>query len=563
MQKCSIIDLPVVVAGAAMLASAGHAFAATTTPVPESPVGRHLLLPAALLAPASIEAGGAVIGTVRVNNGNVFDLENPAEDKALFRLANALHVRTRPEVITDQLLFQSGEPFSARTVEESARILRQNRYLQDASITPVAYENGVVDLEVATTDVWTLMPKLSLSRSGGANEGALGLTEMNLLGTGTAVEVLYRSEIDRDSTTLRFINRNLGHSWYGANVFYADSSDGHEATVYLGKPFYSLDSRDANGLLVNDFDRVEHVYDLGEATAAYRHTGGRQEIQHGWSAGLVDGWTKRFTTGVVYEDHRYQADAESGLDAPPLPGDRRLVYPFVGIEILEDRFETTRNADQIDRTEDHFLGTRVAARIGAASQTLGSTRDAVIVDAAAQTGFGSSEDRSLILRSSVSGRIEPGAATTFMSMLGASFRDRQSDHLLLYVNAEARYGHSLDLEDHLALGGDNGLRGYPLRYQTGDKAALLTIEQRYFTDWYPFRLFHVGGAVFFDVGRVWGEAPVPTTSMGLLRDVGVGLRIGQSRSGLGRMVHIDFAFPLDGGDDIDNFQVLVSTKKSF
>ena len=563
MQKRSIIDHPVVVAAAALLASAGHAFAATATPVPESPVGRHLFLPAALLGPASIEAGGAVIGSVRINNGNVFDVEDPAEDKALFRLANALHVRTRPDVISDQLLFHAGEAFSARAVEESARILRQNRYLQDASITPVAYEDGVVDLEVATTDVWTLMPKFSLSRSGGANEGALGLTEMNLFGTGTAVEVLYRSEIDRDSTTLRFVNRNLGHSWYGANVFYADSSDGHEATVYLGKPFYSLDSRDANGVVVNDFDRVERFYDLGEATAAYRHTGRRQEILHGWSAGLADGWTKRFTTGLVFDDHHYEVDPTSDLGAPPLPGDRRLVYPFVGIEILEDRFETTRNTDQIDRTEDHFLGKRIAARVGAASQAFGSTRDAVIVDAAAQTGFGSSDDRSLILSSTVSGRVEPGSATSFMSMLGASYRDRQSDHRLLYVNVEARYGHSLDLEDHLALGGDNGLRGYPLRYQTGDKAALLTIEQRYFTDWYPFRLFHVGGAVFFDAGRVWGEAPVQTTSMGLLRDVGVGLRIGQSRSGLGRMVHIDLAFPLDGGNDIDDFQLLVSTRKSF
>jgi hypothetical protein len=48
-----------------------------------------------------------------------------------------------------------------------------------------------------------------------------------------------------------------------------------------------------------------------------------------------------------------------------------------------------------------------------------------------------------------------------------------------------------------------------------------------------------------------------------LRDVGVGLRLGSARSGLGNVLHIDVAMPLDGGDDIDGVQFLVETKRSF
>ncbi|MGB5410671.1 MAG: BamA/TamA family outer membrane protein, partial [Woeseiaceae bacterium] len=147
--------------------------------------------------------------------------------------------------------------------------------------------------------------------------------------------------------------------------------------------------------------------------------------------------------------------------------------------------------------------------------------------------------------------------------LSASYYKRQSEKRLLFVQLSGTYGENLDLDQYLILGGDNGLRGYPLRYQSGDKRAQLTIEQRYFTDWYPFRLFHVGGAVFFDAGRTWGVSPVGASSDGWLRDVGLGLRIGNSRSGLGRMTHIDLAFPLDGGDDIADVQFLVSTRKSF
>ena len=113
------------------------------------------------------------------------------------------------------------------------------------------------------------------------------------------------------------------------------------------------------------------------------------------------------------------------------------------------------------------------------------------------------------------------------------------------------------------LGGDNGLRGYPLRYQTGNSRALLTLEERFYTNWYPFRLFHVGGAVFADVGRSFGQSAIDVPNLGTLRDVGFGLRFSNSRSALANVLHIDFAFPLDGDSSIKNIQFLVGTQRSF
>lgn len=115
----------------------------------------------------------------------------------------------------------------------------------------------------------------------------------------------------------------------------------------------------------------------------------------------------------------------------------------------------------------------------------------------------------------------------------------------------------------MVLGGDTGLRGYPLRYQSGDKNALLTIEQRFFTDWYPYHLFHVGGALFFDAGRTWGNNAAGSQSIGWLKNVGMGLRLGNDRSSSGKVLHMDLAFPLDGGNDISNVQILFQAKSSF
>ncbi len=111
--------------------------------------------------------------------------------------------------------------------------------------------------------------------------------------------------------------------------------------------------------------------------------------------------------------------------------------------------------------------------------------------------------------------------------------------------------------------GDNGLRGYPLRYQAGAGRWLSTAEQRVFTNWFPFQLFNVGGAVFYDMGQTWGRDPLATRSQGLLKDVGFGLRLGNSRSALGKLLHIDVAFPLDGDSSIKNVQFVVETKRRF
>ena len=48
------------------------------------------------------------------------------------------------------------------------------------------------------------------------------------------------------------------------------------------------------------------------------------------------------------------------------------------------------------------------------------------------------------------------------------------------------------------IGGDNGLRGYPLRYQSGTARALFTVEERFYSNWQPLKLFDVGAAAFVD-----------------------------------------------------------------
>ena len=134
---------------------------------------------------------------------------------------------------------------------------------------------------------------------------------------------------------------------------------------------------------------------------------------------------------------------------------------------------------------------------------------------------------------------------------------------MFFATLNATAGQNLDLDNPVEVGGDTGLRGYPLRYQSGDSRVLFTVEQRYFTDWYPFRLFRVGGAVFVDVGRTYGDDPLGGPNLGWLKDVGFGFRFAPTRLGTKKVIHLDVAFPLDGDPSIDSVQLLLEAKRSF
>jgi hypothetical protein len=258
--------------------------------------------------------------------------------------------------------------------------------------------------------------------------------------------------------------------------------------------------------------------------------------------------------------------ATAGWAGTP-PAQRQLTFPWLGIEVVEDDFVKTRNQDQIGRTEDFQLGWQAQARVGVATQGYGSDRDAVIFSAGMARGIQDTPEQTLLVAAAASGRVEGGHLVGALFSASGRYHLRHSPQAASFVSLSVDHGVRLEADQQLLLGGDNGLRGYPLRYQSGSGRWLFTAERRAFSDWYPWRLFNVGGAVFFDMGRTWGSIGSPdlagTASQGVLRDLGFGLRLGNSRSALGNVVHIDLAFPLDGDASIRKVQFLIETRRSF
>lgn len=516
---------------------------------------------AELLDLADLEARNAVIGEVTLVRSDVFDLSNPDEDKWLYRWANRLHVVTLEKTIAEQLLFRTGDLYKKRELEESERILRRNKFLYDAKIVPSQIDNGIVDLTVHTRDVWSISPELSISRSGGENHTRYGIEEHNLLGRGQRLRFIHDRDIDRNESSVEYADRYIGAHHISGLVRYSDNSDGDAYLLSIERPFYALDTRwSAGGSILGD-DRRTPMYTFGEEAAEYRHQRDAFYFYKGWSKGLRDGRVQRWTAGVAYDDNRFSQVNDPTLPAL-VPGDRKLVYPFLGFELVEDRYVKGSNRDQINRTEDFQIGLRLNASLGWADTSFGSDRAALIYSAASSRGFGSFEHKMLLLSASASGRLEAGNSANAQLKMQARFYHAQSDKRLFFASISGTAGHALDLDNPVEIGGHSGMRGYPIRYQVGESRLLATIEQRYYTDWYPFRLARVGGAVFVDVGQVWGPNPLGPDNRGWLSDVGFGLRFALTRVS-DRVIHVDVAFPLNGDPAIDSVQFLLESRRSF
>jgi hypothetical protein len=512
-----------------------------------------------------LEQRGATIGRINIQIDDVFNTDDPAEDKRLYRWANRVHRNTRPSVIEEILLFENGDSVIEQQIEETARILRDRRFAAEAAITASNYDaaTNTADIDVWMRDAWSLEPDIKLSRGGGENEYGIGFVEDNLFGLGKSVVVSYSSDVDRDQRFYSYQDDNLFGSRKQLSVSIADLSDGRQFRVATGRPFFALDTRwSITGDAIDD-ERIDPIYDLGEIIDEFRHDTRIVSVQGGRSRGIIDGVTRRWLAGLTFEEDEFRPSPKF---ASPilLPSNRRLIYPWAGVQIIGDDYRQVSDLYDIGRTEDIALGLNLYARVGVASTKLDSDRRAVLLDFSASRGWEPRGPGSLFLFSaSATTRKESRDFKNTVVSLSGTFMQRNLGDELFLASVRTVFANELDAENQILLGGDNDLRGYPLRYQSGERSAILSIEQRFYTDWYPFRLIRVGYAFFLDAGRVWDDDPRNTPNLGTLYDVGVGLRLTSPRSSGRSVVHIDLAIPINAPADIDDIQFVVEKKASF
>ena len=531
-----------------------------------------------------------VISRIEIRVGNVFDPTIEKENNRLFRLANHFHRVTRDRVVERHLLFRPGDPLDPALLEESERLLRKERYLYEPRISYETLGEDEALVKVETHDVWTLSAGISYGHKGGEGRTTVEVSDSNFFGLGKDLTLRHTSDVDRATWLLRYLDRQ----WLGGRtrvaLSFEDRSDGDLAGLEVERPFISLDDPRSWGFAVLDEERDDALYFRGRISDRFHQQQRRLEVFRGWSRGrgAAGHNIRRLRFGWTYLEDSFappviplldSEDSLSTLDQPApqlagIPPDRTQSSLWVDWEMLEDAFEETRNLDKIGRTEDRNLGPWLRLRAGVSLAALGASRDQLLTNLELGRSWQPGElwlfQGSTYLESRYDlegGSDTRGEAGGFenlrLGLSGRLYRQSTRGRWVFFVRGLADFVTDPDPETQLLLGGDSGLRGYPLRFQDGDRRLLLTVEERLFTDWTLFSLADVGAAAFVDIGRSWDPDAPTDQGSGLLYDVGVGLRLGMKRSGRGSVLHLDLAMPLAGDQDIAGLQWLVSTHQSF
>lgn len=516
------------------------------------------------LSDRTLQHAAARIGRIVIKVDNVFDPDNPQENGMAYRAANALHIKSRDNTIRTQLLFKSGDVYNRHALDESARNLRADTYLNEADIQPLQYhaEDNTVDVLVRVHDVWTFDPGISYGRTGGVNHSGVQLAEGNLLGYGKSLSLQSTHDVDRTTLGAAYSDANLLSSRWQLAAAYIHASDGDTNQFTIAHPFFSLDTRWSGSLDGLTQQRIDKRYQQAIVVDQYQTTHESYGGQIGWSDGLQDGWVRRWLTGYRIDRLHYNTAPITGT--LQLPQDQHLAYPWVGLSWFEDHYETTRNRDQIGRTEDVYYGRLLYVQVGLSAPTFGSDTQSELLQLTLQDARHIGDYQSLF--GSVvmlNGVYQQNKWRNTLVTTTLRYDLRPNPYSLSTAKFTSNYGIHLDPSLPLYLGDDDGLRGYPLHYRSGTHSEVLNVEQRFYSNWQVLRLLTVGAAAFIDIGHIGGSDNAIADGNHILSDVGIGLRFGSIRSSTGEVFHINAAYPLNATGSARKLQLQVETKTSF
>jgi hypothetical protein len=504
----------------------------------------------------NVDLEGLPITEISIDNRDIFDTDLPEENLLVHRLGNKLHIKTRKETIENQLLIKAGDPYSEQLLRETERLLRSRDYIHDARIESDLVCGEGVRLTVVTTDNWTLSPSISVSRSGGETRTVVEIEESNLLGYGTQLKVLTESDEDRDSDAIAFRDSN----WFGnfkiLDLEFADNSDGHRSAVSLERPFIQQDSRYAWSIQGISFERENPIYEEGDKVASIGEETEAAEVSFGWSGGLVNGSVSRHRVGWAGIRQDYFTVDDPALE---LPENVENYYPFYEYEYLRLKYTEKVNFLVMGVTEDIELGNRFAYRIGWKDEAYDATQEGHVF--ALNYDFGSfiSPQTLAIYNLKLEHENNRDIDDTGRFEAQSRFYHFLDEHNSYQFNGSFQAAQNPELFEQIEIGGDSGLKGYPVRFQNGERALTLSAERRIYFNVYLWRLFKFGFAAFAEVGSAWNTGDNPVW----LGDVGGGVRLVSTRQSASKVLHIDIAFPLSETGGIDDYQLFVKAKTEF
>lgn len=493
----------------------------------------YAALPGEELRPYS----GKIIRNITITRRNVFDDKIGEKTRFYYRWGNSLHYLTREKIIRQELLFNAGDTLDIDRVVESQRNLRLKGFLGDVDIAAAPIGADSIDLYLTTTDLWTTKVEFYLDLAGGNYSTAVGATESNLLGSGKTIQFSAEKGNDQSGFFLYHFDHRLLGTRLALDLGYSDYTFNREFTINLGRPQYSLSVPYGFQLKILTARSRPRLFYRGEEYFRYR-----QDKNIFGAAGVYTlGRNTRLSiiTAYDYDGENFSEDIPNSPLNYAIPPDEIMSYPSLGIRVATIEYGVEKYLDSAGNDEDMAYGTAFKYRFGKSIHDLGADYIGYFQYAAGQFLV---KPRSWLY---IGGLDE----VTWWGHYGRSERIRHISRAAIYIKPAVSHTLALSAMTDFAwrqrnayqvyLGGGNGLRGYSFYEFSGSKLAVSNVEYKFYT---PFEIMTVklGAAVFCDLGNVWRQSE--DIDLGELKsDIGIGLRLGLTKSSTARVLSIDFA----------------------
>jgi len=510
-----------------------------------------------------LAAQGYHIGAVHIVVDDVFDLNDPAQQTWYARLADKLHIKTRPHAIREQLLFKPGAPLDPRTVYESERRLHLLKFLRAAVILPESCAQRTVNLRVTVKDAWTLKLEFQFAHVGGQNTTQFLVTDANFLGTGKQLSLGHTEDPQRSANQIIYRDPSLFGSYWQMNAAYEDLSDGHLRYFNVGQPFY--EDQAPWSLEVGFLDQKQNLDFYNQGTLTWNAVSTLQQHVVSWAHLLNWSGDSGTRAGLLYSysDYGYGPAQLQNPNLLPQPAltPRRLIGAGGTWEFFQDNYATYTNLQYIDRAEDYNLGWLVDAQAGYYGDGFGGDVSAHFYGVSASWGGSLSANTLLLASGYVYNREQDGLSHNLLTDLTFTAYNQDLPWQTLVAHVQWDSVLRPDPESYLYIGGLQGLRGYPNYFAIGDRRWQATFADRIVTPWQIWDLFQVGFVGYADVAQIHQLSP-PAWSPAY-SDVGLGLRFGITRSAFSNTVYATIAWPLRGGPGVHGHEIVIGNIINF
>jgi len=480
------------------------------------------------------------IGEIRVESQNVFSSSEAAKGW-FYRLANSIHIRTREKFLRQQLLFHEGDILDVAVLAETERNLRSLPFIKSASVTASVPRNGIADVLVITQDAWTTQPGGSFGSKGGRTTYSVELQETDFLGTGRSIAVSYEHGAERNSRSLEISDPYLFHPFWRGRLFLASNSDGRQRDIEIRRPFYSFTTPwSASGELA-ELASTEKIYLDGRVESTFRAVRRERSIEYGRAIRASETHAVRLSAGFDSIDSEFSASERK--PSPILPDRREFRYLYAAYESVGNDFVTMNHVNQGSRYEDFNLAPRLFVKGGYSPAFLGAPRNSGSLEVGTSGGVsfdeGSFAQAEVFLESRVGGGLDNTIVSGFFGYVN-KYQMLGTDQTFV-ARIQADRGWHLDADRQFAADGATGMRGYRLHAMTGNRRALLNLEDRWDSRREVLQLVSPGAVVFLDAGTAVADSrPMRWTDVRV--DAGVGLRFGIARAGRNNIIRIDLAY---------------------